>query len=80
MHRRRRKGVDPSGGRLRPVLMSRREASSRRAANEERLQRLLDEFATLGLDPLVIGTDRTDEIDEAFLHWAELRGAARWRR
>ena len=72
--------VDPAGGRSRPVLLGKREARSRRAANEERLRRLLDEFATLGFDPLVLGTDRVNEIDEAFLHWAELRGAARWRR
>ncbi len=72
--------ADPAGGQPRPVLLSRREARSRRAANEERLVRLLEEFATLGFDPLVIGTDRADEIDEAFLQWAELRGAVRWRR
>jgi Protein of unknown function DUF58 len=72
--------TDPSGGRARPLLLSRREALSRRAGNEERLQRLLDEFATLGFDPLVLGTDRATEIDEAFLHWSELRGTAQWQR
>ena len=72
--------ADPSGGRTRPVLLSPREARSRRAANEERLRRLLDEFATLGFDPLVLGTSRPHEIDEAFLSWAEVRGMARWRR
>jgi uncharacterized protein (DUF58 family) len=72
--------ADPAGGRVRPVLLSRREARARRAANEERLGRRLDEFATLGFDPVVVGTDDPDEIDEIFLRWAALREAARWRR
>jgi len=72
--------VDPSGGRPRPVRLSAREARSQRASNEERLQHLLDEFATLDFDPLVLGTDSAHEIDEAFLRWAELREVARWRR
>ncbi len=62
------------------MRLSEREARERRAANEARLQRLLDEFAALGFDPLVLGTDDPDEIDEAFLEWAELRGRTRWRR
>ncbi len=72
--------VDPSGGRPRPVLLSAREARSRRAANEARLGRLLDEFATLGFDPLVLGADDPHQIDETFLRWAELREMTRWRR
>ncbi len=72
--------ADPTGAHPRPVLLSAREARTRRAANEERLRRLLDEFTTLGFDPLVIATDLPEEIDEAFLRWAELRKAARWGR
>ncbi len=71
---------DPAGGGVRPVRLSAREAAERRAANEERLRRLLDEFAALGFDPVVLGTDDPYEIDQAFMDWAELRGRTRWRR
>ena len=68
----------PADG-VRPVRLSAREARERRAANEERLRRLLDEFGALGFDPVVLGTDDPYEIDQAFLDWAELRGRTRWR-
>jgi uncharacterized protein (DUF58 family) len=71
---------EPPSGRVHPVRLSAKEAGERRAANEARLQRLLDEFAALGFDPVVLGTDEPSEIDQAFLQWAELRGRLRWRR
>jgi uncharacterized protein (DUF58 family) len=71
---------DPASGSARPVRLSAREARERRAANEARLARLLDEFAVLGFDPLLLGTDDPAGIDQAFLEWAELRGRTRWRR
>ena len=72
--------VDPARGGVRPVRLSAREARERREANEARLARLLDEFAALGFDPLLLGTDEPAAIDQAFLEWAELRGRTRWRR
>jgi len=71
---------DPASGRVHPVRLSAQEARERREANEKRLQRLLDEFAALGFDPVVLGTAEPYEIDQAFLQWAELRGRTRWRR
>jgi uncharacterized protein (DUF58 family) len=71
---------DPAGGRVRPVRLSAREARERRVANEARLQRLLDEFAALGFDPVLLGSSDPFAIDQAFLDWAELRGRTRWRR
>ncbi len=71
---------DPAGGRVRPVRLSAGEARERRVANEARLQRLLDEFAALGFDPVLLGSSDPFAIDQAFLDWAELRGRTRWRR
>jgi uncharacterized protein (DUF58 family) len=71
---------DPAGGRRRLARLSAREARARRSANESRLRTLLDEFESLGFDPLVIGSERPDEIDGAFLGWADRRAAARWQR
>jgi hypothetical protein len=72
--------ADPAGGGTRLVRLTAREARSRRAENETRLARLLGELESLGFDPLVLGSDRPEEIDEAFLRWADFREAARWRR
>ena len=72
--------ADPSGGRPRLVRLSAREARARRGANEARLARLLDEFASLGFDPLVVGSEHPEQIDAAFLDWADLRRTARWQR
>jgi uncharacterized protein (DUF58 family) len=71
---------DPAGGRVRLVRLSAEEARERRTANEARLARLLDEFAALGFDPLLLGTDDPAAIDRVFLDWAELRGRNRWLR
>jgi uncharacterized protein (DUF58 family) len=72
--------ADPAGGGTRLVRLTAREARSRRAENEARLARLRGELESLGFDPLVLGSDRPEEIDEAFLRWADFREAARWRR
>jgi uncharacterized protein (DUF58 family) len=72
--------ADPAGGRPRLVRLSSREARARRVANEARLHGLLEEFESLGFDPLVLGSERDDEIDDAFLGWADRREAARWQR
>ena len=42
---------DPASGRKVDVRMTKREVARRRAANEERLASVVDEFEALGLDP-----------------------------
>jgi Protein of unknown function DUF58 len=71
---------NPVGGRRRLVRLSAREAGVRRSANETRLRTLLEEFESLGFDPLVVSSEHVDEIDEAFLAWADRREASRWQR
>ena len=69
---------DPRTGEAALVRLSRREASARRVANEERLRRLLGEYVSLGLDPVVIGTSDPIEVDRALIAWAELRRRGGW--
>jgi uncharacterized protein (DUF58 family) len=72
--------MDPDGGHVALVRLTGREASRRRRENEERQRRLLSELAALGLDPVEIGTSDPDEIDRAFIAWAEQRKQRRWAR
>ena len=72
--------MDPRSGRVSLVRLTKREASRRRNANEERQRRLLTDFAALGLDPVLLGTSDPDAIDRAFIAWAELRKQRRWAR
>lgn len=68
---------DPRSGRVTHVLLRRKEAAARRAANEERLEWLLKTFRELDLDPvLVSSTDRSDILG-AFLAWSDLRRTRR---
>ena len=66
----------PEGGRVRLVRLSRKEASERRRLNEERFERLLEGFASLALEPVVLGSADDGEILEAFLSWADGRRRA----
>jgi uncharacterized protein (DUF58 family) len=72
--------ADPRSGRTELVRLSRREALHLRRRNEQRLKGLLAEFASLDLEPVVLGTSDPFEIDRAFVAWAELRRASRWAR
>lgn len=69
---------DPRTGRAELVRFTRRQADARRVANEARLRRLLQEFISLDLDPLVIGTSDPQDVDRALVSWAELRRRGRW--
>jgi len=71
--------AEPGTGRVVTARLSRSEARARRVANEARLGRLLGELRGVGLDPLVIGTSDSLEIDREFLAWAELRRQGRRR-
>jgi len=69
--------LDPQTGDVAEVRMREREARERRAANEERLRRLLGLFVRLGHDPVVLGDDAPPAVMRAFLTWAERRRIAR---
>jgi Protein of unknown function DUF58 len=69
--------VDARDGRLLHVRMTRHEAVERRDANEERLRTLLNDFAGLGLDPILVSGHDSDSIRRSFLDWADRRLALR---
>jgi uncharacterized protein (DUF58 family) len=69
---------DPVSGRVQAVRLTGREVRARREANEARLAGLLSGFVDLELDAVVLSTERTEEIFEAFVVWAEARRWARW--
>jgi uncharacterized protein (DUF58 family) len=71
---------DPRTGAVSVVRLGVRAAAGRRAAHEGRLRRTLDDFAALGLDPVVVGTSDPDAIDRELIAWAELRKQRRWAR
>jgi uncharacterized protein (DUF58 family) len=72
--------ADPRTGAHALVRLSRKEATRRRVANEQRHARLVAELESLGLRPVAIGTSDPFEIDRAFLEWAEERKRSRWER
>jgi uncharacterized protein (DUF58 family) len=72
--------ADPRDGRAALVRLSRREARELGRRNEKRLEKLRDDFVSLDLEPVVLGTSDPFEIDRAFVEWAELRKASRWAR
>jgi uncharacterized protein (DUF58 family) len=72
--------ADPRGGRVELLRLSRREARDLRRTNEDRLARLVAELISLDLEPIVLGTSDPQEIDRAFVEWAELRRVSRWAR
>jgi hypothetical protein len=55
------------------VRLRRREAEARREANERRLERLLADFETLDLQPVLLSTSEPDDVLRAFLAWAAER-------
>jgi hypothetical protein len=72
--------ADPSSGNTELVRLSRREAFELRQSNAARLARLLSDFVSLDLEPVLVGTSDPYEIDRAFVEWAELRRVSRWSR
>ena len=65
--------ADAGGAQLRLVRLTRAEAAARRAANERRLSGLLELFARLDLDAVLLSSHERDEIRVAFLGWHERR-------
>jgi uncharacterized protein (DUF58 family) len=70
--------ADPRDEHVQLVRLSDREVRARRRRNEERLARLIDDLVSYGLDPVLIATSDANDIDAAFLEWAELRRRSRW--
>jgi uncharacterized protein (DUF58 family) len=70
---------DPETGIALEIVLSRREARDRAAANEERLRRILDGFARLGFDSIQLGSSDAVEIALHFERWAERRRRRRRR-
>jgi hypothetical protein len=74
--------ADPARGRVHKVRLSEPEAEERRRANEARLERLLADFRSLGLDAVVVGDAEPQAVLAQFTTWAEARLANRrgeWR-
>jgi uncharacterized protein (DUF58 family) len=72
--------ADPRRGRTTFLRLTRAEAAERRRANEERWQRLIDEFAYLDLEPVAVASDDPVDILDGFTSWAEQRILWRGRR
>ena len=68
---------DPRSGRVGEVLLTAREAAERRAANEGRLEQLLDDFESFGLDPILVSSSEPAELLASFLAWSEARRTRR---
>ncbi len=72
--------VDPESGRLSYLRLGRSGALERRRVNEDRWQRLLQSFASLDLDPVVVGSADPSAVLVAFVAWSEQRMYMRgWR-
>jgi uncharacterized protein (DUF58 family) len=68
---------DPRTGRSAPVRLRRREAAARRRANEERFAGLVESFAAMDVDPVLLSSGDRDRILGCFLEWADARLARR---
>ena len=58
-----------------PVRLTRREAEQRREANERRMRDLLETFAAVEIDPVLLSSSAPVEILAAFMRWHERRRA-----
>jgi hypothetical protein len=71
--------ADPATGEMREIVLTRREARERAAANERRLAGILGGFVRLGFDPVLLGSADRGEIAARFERWAERRKRLRRR-
>ena len=65
--------ADPVDGRVDLVRVSSRQAAERRSAHERRLAGIVETFAELGLDYVVLHTADPDGILTSFLDWSAAR-------
>src|SRR5262245_17001270 len=68
---------DARTGRPTAVRLRSKEASMRRALNEERLNQLLGTFRLLDIDPVVVSSNDRSEILATLLMWSDLRRTRR---
>jgi uncharacterized protein (DUF58 family) len=68
---------DKRTGRTAPVRLQTKEAGARKAANEGRVESLLETFGALDLDPVLVSSSERADILAGFLAWAELRRTRR---
>jgi hypothetical protein len=66
---------DPDAERVCPTYLTRRECTERRTANEQRFGAVIESFARLGLDPILLSHADDDSVYRAFRDWAEARRA-----
>jgi hypothetical protein len=65
--------ADARTGRVFPVYVTARDAKRLRAAHQERWDRLVRDFRSLGCEPVAVHRADLGEILGAFLRWADLR-------
>jgi hypothetical protein len=65
--------IDPGTGNISYLRMGRREVAERRELNEARWRRVLDTFLFLDIEPVILSSERPDEILDAFVWWSEKR-------
>jgi len=65
--------VDPDTGEASDVWLSGRDARRRARENEDRYARLLERFARLGFDPVLLESSEPDEIAARFRRWSDRR-------
>jgi uncharacterized protein (DUF58 family) len=65
--------LDPGTGKVSYLRMGRREVAERRELNEARWRRVLDTFLFLDIEPVILSSERPDEILDAFVWWSEKR-------
>ena len=68
---------EPRTGRHSEAFLTGREAAALRAGNEERLERLLEDFHDFGFDPVLVSSSDPVEVLRSFLAWSEARRTRR---
>jgi uncharacterized protein (DUF58 family) len=71
--------LSDAGGRGRAVRLRPGEADERREEHERRHERLIAEFRTLGIEPIVLASSERADVFAAFLAWADEREFRRGR-
>jgi uncharacterized protein (DUF58 family) len=65
--------TDAENGRTYPVYLTEREATRLRETHEARWEALVQDFRSLGIEPVAVHTHDYPEMLGAFLRWADLR-------
>jgi len=65
--------VDAESGKVGTMRLRRSQAHGLRSTHEQRLRRLLEKLASLGAEPVLVGSTDEEAILQAFLAWADRR-------